>query len=101
MAAKSRSDIIGDIEDHVHEHAKGKFGSWVVGLSSQPKTALTDTHKVKAGKHPYIVRRAKSPEEAVEVVQYLSSVKGMKQAADIDPAAVHIYAYLTSFRTKP
>jgi hypothetical protein len=101
MAAKSRSEIIGDIEDCIGRNG-GSYGDWYVGFTGSPKTRLFGQHKLKEKGDAWISRRAKDEHEAHEVAEYFRSTRSTKgPAGKAGDADVFVYAYKLKPHTKP
>ncbi len=99
--AKSRSEIIGDIEAHIASNG-GVFNKWVVGVTDSPRRALYQEHNLQPGTDSCISRRAHDTFHAREVAEYFQTVqktrRGKNGGAD---HAVHVYAYQMKKHTKP
>lgn len=99
--AKSRSEIIGDIEDYVERNG-GDFTGWFVGATGAPKQVLFTRHKVKEKGDAWIARSAKDEYEAHEVAEYFRANRRTKGApADPKPTDLYVYAYKQKSHTKP
>lgn len=91
MAAKSRSEIIGDIEEFIGRNG-AKFGEFYVGCTGQPKAMIFTKHGVKQSGDAWISRLAKDEYEAHEVVEYFVSSRKTKGRRS-DPQASDLYVY--------
>lgn len=93
MAAKSRSDIIGDIEDYIAKKG-GSFGEWFVGCTGAPKAMLFTQHKVKQAGDAWVTRLAKDELDAHDVVEYFRSTRRTRgrphEKKDTD---LYVYAF--------
>ena len=101
MAAKSRSLIIQEVEEHVQKNG-GTFREWFVGVTADPKKALFTEHRLKSNGDAWICRRAIDDLQAGEVSSYFVSVrgtKGGKRASSLDE--VYVYAYKIKPHTRP
>ncbi|CAA7614528.1 conserved hypothetical protein [Candidatus Terasakiella magnetica] len=101
MAAKSRSEIIDDIEDCIGRNG-GAFGEWYVGITGAPKAKLFSQHKLKEKGDAWISRLAKDELEAQEVAEYFRSTRKTKGGASSAAATdLYVYAYKIKSHTKP
>jgi|AGTN01.1.fsa_nt_gi hypothetical protein len=93
MAARSRSDIIGDIEDFIARNG-ATFREWYVGCTGSPKATLFTQHKVKQSGDAWISRLAKDEYDAHDVVEYFITSRGAKgrrkERAETD---LYVYAF--------
>lgn len=100
MTAKSRSDIIGDIEDFIGRNG-AKFGEWFVGCTGAPKAALFTQHKLKQAGDAWISRLAKDELDAHDVVEYFRSSRQTrtkpKAQQDTD---LYVYAFKIKSHTR-
>lgn len=100
MAAKSRSDIIGDLEDFIAKNG-AKFGEWFVGCTGAPKAMLFTQHKLKQSGDAWISRLAKDELDAKDVVEYFVSARKTKgrpkEARDTD---LYVYAFKIKSHTR-
>lgn len=100
MAAKSRSDIIGDIEDYIGKNG-GNFGEWYVGATGAPKAMLFSQHKVKQQGDAWVTRLAKDELDAHDVVEYFRSTRRTKgrphEKKDTD---LYVYAFKVKSHTR-
>lgn len=101
MAAKSRTEIIGDIEDCIGRNG-GRFGEWYVGYTAGPKQKLFGGHKIKEKGDAWISRLARDETEAHEVADYFRTTRHTKgpggQPSDND---LYVYAYKMKSHTRP
>ncbi|ARJ67575.1 hypothetical protein WV31_18880 [Magnetospirillum sp. ME-1] len=101
MAAKSRTQIIDDIEDCIGRNG-GNFGEWYVGFTANPKVKLFSGHKLKEKGDAWISRLAKDEVEAHEVAEFFRTTRKTKgpggQPGDND---LYVYAYKMKSHTKP
>jgi hypothetical protein len=101
MATKTRSEIIGDIEDYISRNG-ASFGEWYVGFTANPKTRLFGKHKLKEKGDAWVSRLAKDEYEAHEIVEYFRTTRRTKaatgQPADSD---LYVYAYKMKAHTSP
>ena len=101
MAAKSRSEIIADIEAHVAKNG-GDFTAWFTGVTANPKKALFQDHRLKTEGDAWICRRAMASDQASEVAEYFATVRGTKggnRASGMDEE--YVYAYKMKSHTRP
>lgn len=101
MAAKSRSLIIEEVEEHVLKNGSD-FREWYVGVTADPKTRLFSQHRLKRTGDAWISRRAIDGPQAREVAGYFVSVrnaKGGAGASDVD--GEYFYAYKIKAHTRP
>jgi hypothetical protein len=100
MAGKSRSEIIGDIEDYITRNG-AKFNEWFVGVTGAPKAMLFTQHKVKQSGDAWISRLARDDLDAHDVVEYFVSArktKGrVKARSDND---LYVYAFKVKSHTR-
>ncbi|CAA7624710.1 conserved hypothetical protein [Magnetospirillum sp. LM-5] len=97
MAAKSRSDIIGDVEDFVDRNG-GNFADFFVGVTGAPKQMLFSQHKLKDKGDAWISRLAKDELDAHDVVEYFRSTRGAKsRKKEVVETDLYVYA----FKIKP
>lgn len=100
MAAKSRSDIIGDIEDYIAKNG-GNFGEWYVGCTGAPKAMLFTQHKLKAKGDAWVSRLARDDLDAHDVVEYFRSTRRTKgrphERKDTD---LYVYAFKVKSHTR-
>lgn len=93
MAAKSRSDIIGDIEDYIAKNG-GNFSEWFVGCTGAPKAMLFTQHKVKQSGDAWVTRLAKDELDAHDVTEYFCSTRRTRgrphEKKDTD---LYVYAF--------
>jgi hypothetical protein len=100
MAAKSRSEIIGDIEDFIARNG-ARFAEFYVGCTGQPKAAIFNQHKVKQSGDAWISRLAKDEYEAHEVVEYfLSTRKTRGRARERQDSDLYVYAFKIKSHTR-
>jgi hypothetical protein len=93
MAAKSRSDIIGDMEDFIARNG-GKFGDFFIGCTGAPKQMLFTQHKVQQKGDAWISRLAKDEMDAHDVVEYFRSTRGTKsRKKDVSDTDLYVYAF--------
>ena len=101
MAAKTRTQIIDDIEDCIGRNG-GNFSEWYVGFTGNPKVKLFGQHKLKDKGDAWISRLAKDEYEAHEVAEFFRTSHRTKgpggQPADND---IYVYAYKMKPHTKP
>ena len=101
MAAKSRSDIITDIESHVLK-IDGDFRGWYIGIAASPKTNLFKLHKLREVGDAWIARRAFGSAQAAEVAEYFVTTRHSKgRYRDPKPAEEYVYAYKMKSHTSP
>lgn len=100
MAAKSRSEIIGDIEDFIGKNG-AKFAEFYVGCTGQPKATLFTKHAVKQSGDAWISRLAKDEYEAHEVVEYFVTTRKTRgRRADRQPSDLYVYAFKIKSHTR-
>ena len=93
MAAKSRSNIIGDIEDFIAKNG-AVFGEWYVGCTGSPKAMLFTQHKVKQTGDAWISRLAKDELDAHDVVEYFVSARKTKgRSKEKKDTDLYVYAF--------
>ncbi|MBI5165785.1 MAG: hypothetical protein HY985_18015 [Magnetospirillum sp.] len=101
MAAKTRSDIIGDIEDYIAKNG-GNFAEWYVGVTGNPKHTLFTRHALKPKGDAWISRLAKDEYEAHEVGEYFRTIRHTRgSAADPGASDIYVYGYKLKSHTKP
>lgn len=100
MAAKSRSEIIGDFEDFIGRNGNA-FGEFYVGCTGNPKVALFTRHALKQSGEVWISRRAKDEYEAGEVVEYfVTSRKTKGRRGERKEEDVYVYAFKIRSHTR-
>ncbi|HLO78330.1 MAG TPA: hypothetical protein VK196_17875 [Magnetospirillum sp.] len=100
MSAKSRSEIIGDIEDFIGRNG-AKFGEFFVGCTGTPKAALFTRHALKQSGDAWISRLAKDEYEAHEVVDYFVSTRKTKgRRAEAQATDLYVYAFKIKSHTR-
>ena len=100
MAAKSRSEIIGDIEDFIGRNGSS-FAEFYVGCTGQPKATIFTRHAVKQTGDAWISRRAKDEYEAHEVVEYFVSTRKTKgRRKDREDSDLYVYAFKIKSHTR-
>ncbi len=98
---KTRSDIIGDIEDYIARNG-ARFGEWFVGTTALPKVALFQKHAVRQKGDAWIARLAKDEYEAKDIAEYfLTSRQTQGRGSRGGDTEVYIYAYKMKSHTKP
>lgn len=100
MAAKSRSDIIGDIEDFIARNG-GNFGEWYVGCTSSPKATLFTQHGLKQSGDAWVSRLAKDDLDAHDVVEYFRSTRRTRgRTKDRQDSDLYVYAFKIKSHTR-
>lgn len=100
MAAKSRSQIIGDLEDYI-SRSGGSFGEWYVGCTGQPSAMLFKTHGVRKTGDAWVSRLAKDEVDAHDVVEYfLTTRKTRGRRKDKSASDLYVYAFKIKSHTK-
>jgi hypothetical protein len=101
MAAKSRSEIIDDIEDCIARNG-GNFGGWYVGFTGSPKLKIFKLHKVKEKGDAWVSRLARDEHEAHEVAEYFRTIRRTKAPGGQPAEGEHyVYAYKLKPHTSP
>lgn len=101
MAAKSREQIIHEIEMHMGTNG-GRYNEWFVGVSDKPKHTLFNVHKLRQSGDAWIARQAKDDLQAWDVEEYFRTVlktRGNRGASSLDH--IYVYAYRMKPHTKP
>ena len=99
--AKSRSDIIGEIEDYV-ARSGANFAEWFVGVTGTPKATLFTRHKVRQKGDAWIARAAKDEYEAHEIAEYFISTRRTKGSlGERRETDLYVYAYKRKSHTAP
>jgi len=88
--AKTRDQIIADIEDHIGNNGDD-FGSWYVGIAASPRERLFNDHNVKEKGDAWIFREATSSAVAREAENYFIDVKGTQGGGDYSSQSVYAY----------
>ena len=99
--ADSQEKIIKDIKAHIKKRG-GKYSSWYVGISEDPKNRLFNGHNVDKDKDVWIYQTASSSEIAREIELYFVDdlgTDGGPGGGDDDAKAV--YAYKKKEHTDP
>lgn len=100
MAAKSRSDIIADIEDCISRNG-GAFSDWYVGCTGAPKQMLFTQHKVRQSGDAWISRLAKDEYQAGEVVDYFRTTRKTKAGPRATKESdLYVYAFKIRSHTR-
>lgn len=100
MAAKSRSDIIGDIEDFIARNG-AKFAEWFVGCTGTPKNMLFTQHGLKQSGDAWISRLARDDLDAHDVVEYFRSSRGTRTRAKTrQDSDLYVYAFKIKAHTR-
>lgn len=100
MTAKSRSQIIGEIEDYIDKNG-GSFGQWFVGCTGAPKAMLFSQHGVKQSGDAWIARQAKDDLDAFDVVEYFVGTKRTKgRAKERRDTDLYVYAFKVKSHTR-
>lgn len=101
MAAKTRSEIIGDIESYIGRNG-ALWREWYVGVTGAPKQKLFVQHKLRQGGDAWISRLAKDEHEAHEVAAYFRTTRQTKGVAgEPRDSDLYVYAYKIKSHTKP
>jgi hypothetical protein len=100
IMAKSKMDIIADIDAHVAARG-GSSASWYVGITKDVELRLFDQHNIKKTGGLWIYREAYSAEDARDIKAHflLKGFDGGAGAGDDDSAFV--YAYKKTSTTDP
>ena len=100
MAAKSRSDIIGDIEDFIGRNG-ARFGEWFVGCTGSPKAPLFTPPRVKQSGDAWISRLARDDLDAHDVVEYFRTSRQTRgRAKERRDADLYVYAFKIKSHTR-
>lgn len=100
MAAKSRSEIIGDIEDFISRNG-ARFNEFYVGCTGAPKAALFTRHSLKQTGDAWISRLAKDEYESHEVVDYFLSTRKTKgRRGERQDTDLYVYAFKIKSHTR-
>jgi hypothetical protein len=94
---RSRSEIIGDVEDYVARNGDN-FAEWFVGVTGSPKAVLFNRHKVKQKGDAWIARVAKDEYEARDIAEYFVTTRRTKGVVG-DPRDTDLYVY--AYKRKP
>lgn len=97
--AKSKKEIIEEIESHITE-CGGRFSGWYVGIAAKPKERLFDDHSVDEERDAWIYRTASSDSIARDIEKHFldKGARGGTGGGDEDSKSV--YAYRISSRTR-
>ena len=97
--AKSKKEIIEEIESHITDCGGGIRG-WYVGIAAKPKERLFDDHSVDEEKDAWIHCPASSDSVARDIEKHFldKGAKGGTGGGDEDSKSV--YAYLINSRTR-
>jgi len=100
MAAKSRSEIINDVEDYINKRG-GRYGEWFVGCTGSPKQILFKRHGVREKGDAWISRLAKDEHEAHDVAEFFITTRGTKgRMTEIRETDLYVYAFKMASHTK-
>jgi len=96
--AKSKQEIISDIEGHIQKGGGG-YNAWYVGISEDAEDRLFNEHKVKEW---YIYRQASSSQVAREIENYFVNVRDTDGGTGGgDENTDMVYAYKKTAYTNP
>lgn len=97
--AKSKKEIIEEIESHITD-CGGGFSGWYVGIAAKPKERLFDDHSVDEERDAWIYRTASSDSIARDIEKHFldKGARGGTGGGDEDSKSV--YAYRISSRTR-
>lgn len=91
--AKTRSEIIGDIEDYIGRNG-GRYGEWHVGVTATPKETLFRQHKLREKGDAWIARLGRDEYEARDIAEYfLTTRKARGKMAPAAEGQMYIYAF--------
>ena len=96
--AKSKKEIIEEIESHITDRGGG-FRGWYVGIAAKPKERLFDGHSVDKEKDSWIYRTASSDSVARDIEKHFLDKGAKGGAGGGDEDSKSVYAYRISPRT--
>ena len=90
--AKSKTDIIDDIESYIAEYGGG-ISRWYVGVAADPEERLFEDHSVDKESDPWIYSPASSSNVAREIEKHFldNGAKGGTGGGDDDTKFVYAY----------
>lgn len=91
--AKSEEEIRSEVQKFISRH-KGRYSSWYVGISEDPRRRLFDEHKVRREVGPWIYKWASSSNVARRIEDYFVNTLGTDGApggGGVDARAVYAY----------
>ena len=98
--AKTRAEIIAEIEDHIEDRG-GPFGKWYVGIAADAQDRLFNDHSVKKEGDVWKFCRAASSAEARKIEKYFIDTKGTQGGpGGGDESLVFVYAYKIKSHTR-
>ena len=87
---------------HVINMEKGPYNEWYVGITSNPHLRLFQDHNVEVKDSWWIIKKAKSSEDARSVEKTLIEIYGMDGGGGGgDEKTVYVYAYKKTVTTNP
>ena len=97
--AKSKNEIIADIQGHITKCGEG-IGGWYVGIAADPEERLFDDHSVDKEKDAWIYGTASSDSVARDIEKHFldKGAEGGPGGGGADSKGV--YAYKISSRTR-
>ena len=97
--AKSKSDIITDIQRYITNRGGG-IGAWYVGIAANPRDRLFDDHSVSEENGSWIYRTASSSSVAREIEQYFleRGARGGSGGGSINSKSVYAYRVTAHIR---
>ena len=97
--AKSKKEIIGEMESHITD-CGGGIGRWYVGIAAKPEDRLFDDHSVDKEKDAWIYRTASSDSIARDIEKHFLDKGAKGGAGGGDKDSKSVYAYRISSRTR-
>lgn len=97
----SEQQIHNEIMKYIHDDGQN-YGSWYVGISSDPRKRLFIDHNVQEKDSWWIYRKAESPQNARNVEEFI--INKYKTDGGIgggDEFTKYVYAYKKIESTKP
>jgi len=99
--SKTAKQIAQEILDYI-KRCGGLYGSWYVGITSDPQKRLFSEHGVREKGDSWIFRDASSVEEARAIEQYFVNSLGTDGGSGGgDASSRFVYAYKKSAHTRP
>lgn len=90
--AKSKSQIIADIEEHIEDRG-GELDQWYVGIAAKPRERVFSDHAVDEKTGKWIWRRASSSAVAREIEKHFLELGAAGGTGGGNDETEFVYAY--------
>ena len=97
--AKSKQEIIDEIENHITD-CGGGIRNWYVGIAAKPKERLFDDHSVDEEKDAWIYHPASSDSVARDIEKHFLDKGAKGGSGGGGKNSKFVYAYRISSRTR-